>query len=326
VVALSDPLLAQLTERLASQHVSGLEPLAGGASSLTYSGQRAGQRVVVKVAPPGVRPIAHRDVLRQARIIRALGPTPVPVPELLFDDPGDPPDVPPLFVMSHLEGIAYEPLFDDIDGGPEAVAVVAERFRNAIATMALLHRLEPGSVGLAAEPISGPLDEVERWCRTLETIDATLAPGWHDVADSLRISAPPTLPPAVVHGDFRLGNLLAVENRITAVIDWEIWSVGDPRVDAGWFLINCDPQTYRRCTRYATAVPSLRELATIYRQEMGSEVPGLDWFCALACFKSTATWSLIVKHNRRRSTPDLDLDAMAPVLPHLLSRARELLG
>ncbi len=51
--------------------------------------------------------------------------------------------------------------------------------------------------------------------------------------------------PAVVHGDFRLGNLLAVDERITAVIDWEIWSVGDPRIDLGWFLVNADPETYR---------------------------------------------------------------------------------
>jgi aminoglycoside phosphotransferase (APT) family kinase protein len=324
VVALSDPLLVQLAERLASRDVSALEPLSGGASSLTYVGRYAERPVVVKVAPPGVRPIAHRNVLRQARAIRTLAPTPVPVPQVLFDDPGDPPDVPPLFVMSHVDGTTCEPLFDGADGGPEPV--VAERFRNAATTMAQLHRIEPGAVGLESETVIGPFAEVERWCHTLETVDPALAPGWRDVADALRISAPPTLPPAIVHGDFRLGNLLAVEDRITAVIDWEIWSVGDPRVDAGWFLINCDPSTYRRPTRYAAAVPSLRELATLYREELGREVPELDWFQALACFKSTATWSLIVKHNRRRSTPDPELEAMAPTLPHLLSRAGELLG
>ena len=113
-----------------------MESLAGGASSLTYAGLRGNQRVVVKVAPPGVPPIAHRDVLRQARIIRALAPTPVPVPELLFDDPGDPPDVPPLFVMSFIDGMSCEPLFDDVDGGPELT--VAERFHNAAATLAQL--------------------------------------------------------------------------------------------------------------------------------------------------------------------------------------------
>jgi aminoglycoside phosphotransferase (APT) family kinase protein len=324
VVTLTNPLLVQLAERLSSRDVSALDSLAGGASSLTYAGQRGNQRVVVKVAPPGVPPIAHRDVLRQARIIRALSPTPVPVPELLFEDPGNPPDVPPLFVVSFIDGFSCEPLFDDVDGGPEPV--VAERFKNAAVTLAQLHRLEPCAVGLASEPVTGLRDEVERWCRTLETTDAKLAPGWREVATVLRFSAPRPLRPAIVHGDFRLGNLLAEQSRIAAVIDWEIWSVGDPRVDAGWFLINCDPRTYRRPNRYAEAVPALDELATIYRTAMGSEVPELDWFCALACFKSAATWSLIVKHNRRRSEPDPELESMASALPHLLSRAGELLG
>jgi aminoglycoside phosphotransferase (APT) family kinase protein len=324
VVALIDPLLDQLTERLAPQHISELSPLAGGASSLTFVGKRGNQRVVIKVAPPGVPPIAHRDVLRQARIIKALGPTPVPVPEILFEDPGDPPDVPPLFVMSFLDGVSYEPLFDECDGGTEDI--VGERFRNAALTLAQLHSLDPGAVGLAAESVAGPLDEVERWCHTLETVDPALAPGWRNVAAALRTSGPTALPSAIVHGDFRLGNLLADGHRITAVIDWEIWSIGDPRVDAGWFLINSDPSTYRRPTRYSGTAPPLDELAAIYRDAMAAAVPELDWFCALACFKSTATWSLIVKHNRRRSRPDLELESMAPVLPQLLARAGEILG
>lgn len=324
MVALSDPLLAEIAARLAPHDVSVLQPLPGGASSLTYLGRCAGRQVVVKVAPPGVLPIAHRDILRQARVIRTLAPTPVPVPGVLFDDPGDPPDVPPLFVMSHVDGITSEPLFDDADGGPETV--VAERFRNAAATMAQLHRIETGAAGLESEPVIGPSAEVERWCRTLETVDPALVPGWREVAAALESSTPSSLPPALVHGDFRLGNLLAVDDRITAVIDWEIWSIGDPRVDAGWFLINCDPRTYRRSTRYIEAIPPLSELAALYREELGCEVPELDWFQALACFKSAATWSLIVKHNRRRNRPDPGLEAMASALPQLLSRAGELLG
>ena len=76
MVTLSDPLLAQLAERLSSRDVSALEPMPGGASSLTYLGRCGDRPVVVKVAPPGVQPIAHRDVLRQARVIRALATTP----------------------------------------------------------------------------------------------------------------------------------------------------------------------------------------------------------------------------------------------------------
>jgi aminoglycoside phosphotransferase (APT) family kinase protein len=324
VVALSDPLLAQLAGRLSSWDVSAVTPLQGGASSLTYVGRYADRPVVVKVAPPGVQPIAHRDVLRQARVIRTLATTPVPVPEVIFDDPGDPPDVPPLFVMSLVDGTASEPLFDGDDCGSETV--VAARFRNAAVTMAQLHSIDPGAVGLRSESVIGPSAEVERWSQTLETVDAALAPRWREVAAALESSAPPALSAAVVHGDFRLGNLLAVDDRVTAVIDWEIWSVGDPRVDAGWFLINCDPRTYRRSARYAGAIPPLPELVGVYREALGRDVPELDWFQALACFKSTATWSLIVKHNRRRSTPDPELESMASVLPQLLSRACGLLG
>ena len=128
----------------------------------------------------------------------------------------------------------------------------------------------------------------------------------------------------MVHGDFRLGNLTAVGARINAVIDWEIWSIGDPRIDAGWFLINCDPETYQRVSASAGVAPPPAELAQIYQHDGGS-VSDLAWFTALACFKSAATWSLIVKHNRRRRSPRAELEAMAAALPGLLERARSML-
>jgi aminoglycoside phosphotransferase (APT) family kinase protein len=111
---------------------------------------------------------------------------------------------------------------------------------------------------------------------------------------------------------------------VTAVIDWELWSVGDPRIDVGWFLANADPATYQRPTRYVGAVPALGELLDVYAGALVRDPTDTAWFQALACFKSTATWSLIVKHNRRRDEPDPDVEAMAAVLPHLLARADEL--
>ena len=278
----------------------------------------------MKVAPPGLPPIAHRDVLRQARIIRALEPTEVPVPHILFDDPGEPPDIPPLFVMSFSAGTSVEPLFDSLDAGPSDL--VAGRFRRAARTLAVLHRLSPADIGLADELVVAPTDEVDKWCRTMETVDQALAPGWQQVADALREATPPPIAPAIVHGDFRLGNLLAAGQDITAVIDWEIWSVGDPRVDVGWFMINSDPDTYRRTTPYRGLTPSVNELAVEYRNALDHRAPDLEWFQALACFKSTATWSLIVKHNRRRANPDPELAAMAARLPALLDQARRYLA
>jgi aminoglycoside phosphotransferase (APT) family kinase protein len=114
--------------------------------------------------------------------------------------------------------------------------------------------------------------------------------------------------------------LLAVGSEVTAVIDWEIWSVGDPRIDLGWFLANADPATYARPSSFVDAVPSRGDLLEHY-----GNVHDVAWFIALACFKSAATWSLIVKHNRRRPTPRADFEEMVPVLPRLLQRARTLL-
>ncbi len=112
MAALTDLQLDHLSRRLAAAGVTDVRRLHGGASSLTFAGVTGGQRVVVKVAPPGLQPILHRDVLRQSRIIGALAPSGVPVPEVLWEDPGDPPEVPPLFVMSFVDGTSLEPLFD----------------------------------------------------------------------------------------------------------------------------------------------------------------------------------------------------------------------
>jgi aminoglycoside phosphotransferase (APT) family kinase protein len=315
--------LRHLRDRLAPLGAADVAPLAGGASSLTFSARVGDQRVVVKVAPPGLPPVLNRDVLRQARVIRALHRTAVPVPDVLWEDPGDPPDEPPLFVMSFVAGASLEPLFDRDGDDPEPV--VAERLRDAARTLAALHAVDPASLGLAAEPVVGPSSEIDRWCRLLETVDPLLAPGWEDVATALRKREPETMPAAVVHGDFRLGNLLSVGATVTAVIDWEIWTVGDPRIDLGWFLANADPATYQRATRYADALPSPAELLDVYAGALGRAVRDVGWFEALACFKSTATWSLIVKHNRRRPEPDVDVEAMAAVLPDLLARASALM-
>jgi aminoglycoside phosphotransferase (APT) family kinase protein len=312
--------LEELRRRLARAGVTDVTPLGGGASSLTFGGRRAGRAVVIKVAPPGVEPVAHRDVLRQARIIKALAATRVPVPEVLWQDPGHPPHTPPLFVMSHVEGDSVEPLFDGCPSTPDLV----ERYRNACRAMAALHTLSPIDLGLGGETVIDPVAEVQRWCETLQTVDAVLVPGWQGVRDALLGCAPTGMAPSVVHGDFRLGNLLTVGPHINAVIDWEIWSIGDPRIDAGWFLINCDPDTYRRVPASAGMAPSAAELAAIYQHELGSEVADLAWFTALACFKSAATWSLIIKHNRRRRSLRAELEAIAATVPRLLARARSM--
>ena len=318
-----------LERRLAGLGATDLRPLAGGASSLSYVARATtggeGRRVVVKVAPAGLAPVRNRDVLRQARLLRRLGDTAVPVPEVLWEDPGDPPDVPPLFVMAFVEGTSFEPLFDRDSHRAEPADVVAERMHDAARVLAALHALDPTALGLGDEPPVALEDEIERWVQLLRTVDPALVPGWEGVAVRLRATRPPPLPPAIVHGDFRLGNLLASGPTVTAVVDWEIWSIGDARGDLGWFLVNADPETYGRGTGYEGRLPTPAALARTYAGDRARDVPAVGWFEALACFKSAATWSLIVKHNRRRPVPDAVPEEVAPTVPRLLDRAARLL-
>lgn len=302
--------MTDLDDRLAVHGVTELGPLPGGASSITYRGLRDGVPVVVKAAPAGHAPVGHRDVLRQARILTALAPTAVPVPTVLACDDGDP----PFFVMTLIEGESFEPLFDEAAGFDPAVP---QRYREAARVLAALHRVTPDIDAAVVDAAA----EVDRWSATLRTVDPDVVPGWLGTAEALRANVPAAMAPVVVHGDFRLGNLLAESARITAVIDWEIWSLGDPRIDLGWFLINADPLTYSRPSPYGDVVPSRAELLECY-----GGVTDVPWFMALACFKSAATWSLIIKHNRRKPEPRADLEATVPVLPRLLRQAEALLA
>jgi hypothetical protein len=70
----------------------------------------------------------------------------------------------------------------------------------------------------------------------MHTADASLRAGSEAVEAALLGSVPPPADPAIVHGDFRLGNALCMGGSVNVVIDWEIWSVGDPRVDLGWLV------------------------------------------------------------------------------------------
>jgi aminoglycoside phosphotransferase (APT) family kinase protein len=306
--------------------VETVERLTGGASSLSYLARvvATGRPLVVKVAPAGLEPVRNRDVLRQARLLDRLHGSAVPVPGVVWQDLGEPPTIPPLFVMEFVAGTSLEPLFDR--DGTDPVEQVGERFHDAARAMARLHAVDPMVIGLGDEPVVELDEEIDRWSRALSTVDPSIAPDWAEVRDALAARTPTPIGPAIVHGDFRLGNLLAEESTVQAIIDWEIWSIGDPRVDLGWFLINADPATYRRATPYVGRTPDVGALLDTYRDDAGRDITDVDWFQALACFKATATWSLIVKHNRRRDQPDADVETMATTLPGLLDRAGALLG
>jgi aminoglycoside phosphotransferase (APT) family kinase protein len=291
-----------------------LQPLTGGTSSLTFLGrQDDGTRAVLKVAPPGLPPVRNRDVLRQARLLEHLAPTGL-VPRVLASSEGDG-DLPPWFVMSWVDGECLEPTLEHRRDAADHAHNHA-RGLDAARVLAAVH-----TVGPPDEPVVSLADEVERWTRAFTTVPADLRGDYVSCARALLDAAPAPVPPRINHGDYRLGNMLCLGDRVAAVIDWEIWSVGDPRVDLAWLAYFTDEVPHPGSPSHApTGVPSIGELVAAYQAEAGS-VQELDWFHALTRYKEAAATALLVKHGRRTGELLPALARMAPLLPSLLDDA-----
>ncbi|MDQ0382677.1 phosphotransferase family protein [Amycolatopsis thermophila] len=311
------------TARALGGDVTGLRELKGGRSSLTYSAAWGGKTVVVKVAPGGLAPVRNRDVLRQARLLSALGPVEgVAVPEVYGQDAGDPPNVPPLFVMEFVPGESYEPRHVDIpDTDRPAAEIVRARAAAAAEMLACLHAADPQSLGLGDAP--GTLaGELGRWRAAFEscTLEEKAARLEAECFRLLSATIPDAARPSVLHGDWRLGNMQCVGAEIRAVIDWEIWSVGDPRLDLAWMRLMSDPG---HPTILAPQAPSLDpdELQAVYEKASGAAVPDLPWFDALARYKQASASALLVKNAQKRGDDGPAIDKSRRGVPSLLAVA-----
>lgn len=311
--------------------ITDLEPLPGGISSLTFAarlmtGPERARRVVLKVAPPGLEPVRNRDVLRQARIMRMLADIPgVPVPEVLLEEPGRP----PFFVMDFVEGQAYEP-HKDVSAAPPDPATVVERARAAARMLARLHEPIPALLGLDDEPVLAPMDELDRWARLFATAGDDLRGDESRLHRLLVERAPAPLAPRILHGDYRLGNIQFLGSRPTAIIDWEIWSVGDPRADLAWLMTFTDPVqrfvTERDAANQAAvaAVPAAGELLAEYLAVRSIDAAQIGWFMAACYYKIASTTAAIAKRNRRLPAPDEQLETAASFLPAVIDRGLEI--
>ena len=121
-----------------------------------------------------------------------------------------------------------------------------------------------------------------------------------------------------MHGDYRLGNLICRGTEPAALIDWEIWSVGDPRVELGWFLVFADGANFPGVGREVPGLPTADELVAAYAAD-GRPVDDLAWFDALGRYKMAA----IMGHNLRRHLEGRHHDPDQERLPDTIRRLIE---
>ncbi|MFJ5839340.1 phosphotransferase family protein [Streptomyces shenzhenensis] len=263
--------------------------IEGGRSNLTYAVTDGTSTWVVRRPPLGhVLATAH-DMAREHRVISALHPTRVPVPRplLLCEDP----EVlgAPFYVMEFVEGTPYRT-------AEQLAPLGAERTRAAVLalvdTLVELHAVDPAAVGLTdfGRP-EGFLDrQLRRWGKQLDASRDRELAGIDELHAALGRALPTSPAPAVVHGDYRLDNVLIdADDRITAILDWEMSTVGDPLTDLGLLVMYSlplgTPDSPVSTTAEAAGHPAPAELIERYTARSGRDVSAVSWYTAFAWFK-----------------------------------------
>ncbi|MEW1832026.1 phosphotransferase family protein [Streptomyces sp. NPDC088196] len=263
--------------------------IEGGRSNLTYAVTDGTAKWVVRRPPLGhVLATAH-DMKREHRVISALHPTNVPVPNPILLCEDDEVLGAPFYVMEFVEGTPYRTADDLAPLGPD-------RTRGAVLelvdTLVELHAVDPSQVGLAdfGRP-EGFLDrQLRRWGKQLDASRNRELAGVEELHAALGHQLPTSPSPAVVHGDYRLDNVLIGEDdKIKAILDWEMSTLGDPLTDLGllvMYSIPLDlPNSPISTTASAPGHPTPAELIERYATRSGRDVSAVSWYTAFAWFK-----------------------------------------
>jgi aminoglycoside phosphotransferase (APT) family kinase protein len=271
-------------------------PIGEGHSNVTYLIRRGDTEVVLRRPPrPPLPPSAH-DVLREARLLRALAGTPARVPAVLAVGEDEQTIGSPFYVMERVEGDVI------VASIPDALDTPTERRRisdELIDALVEIHGVDWRTVGL--EGFGKPTGYLERQLRRFRglwelnktrEIDAVeRVGGW------LEQNMPESGPATIVHGDFRLGNTIFAPGtpaRLSAVLDWEMATIGDPLADLGYLCMmwteRDDPtgglrEALAMVTR-REGFPTREELIGRYEERTGRSMKDLRWYTTLAVWKS----------------------------------------
>jgi aminoglycoside phosphotransferase (APT) family kinase protein len=282
--------LDKLAAYLGKGPLSG-ELIPGGRSNLTYRVTDGQDRWVLRRPPLGhVLATAH-DMTREHRVISALVDTAVPVPgvELLCTDP----DVlgAPFYLMEEVAGAALRDRAQCDWLTPDDAVVLSDRLVDVLAD---LHDVDPESVGLGdfGRPEGFLVRQVKRWGKQLDASRSRDLEGIDDLRGRLGDRVPESVRATIIHGDYRLDNVLVTRDPlgISAVLDWEMATLGDPLADVGllhvyWHGLGIDEDPITGTVPSLPGFPSADELVARYAARTGADVSNLGWYVAFGYFK-----------------------------------------
>jgi aminoglycoside phosphotransferase (APT) family kinase protein len=266
----------------------------GGQSNPTYRLDAASTSYVLRRKPPGrLLPSAHA-VDREFRVISALHNAgfPTPRPYALCTD--DTVLGTMFYVMSMEEGrVFWDGALPDLDNAGRRAVYAAE-----IQALAELHRFDPDAIGLSdfGRPGNYCARQVDRWIKQYRASETDRIQHMERLIDWLPKTIPEQERISVVHGDYRLNNMIfhPSEPRVRAVLDWELSTLGDPLADFANLLLSWATPHDGRATLEgldlsSLGIPSMEEAIAIYCAASGrSVIPHLDWYLAYNLFRLAA--------------------------------------
>jgi len=267
--------------------------ISGGRSNLTYTLTGAdGHRVVLRRPPSGGILATAHDMTREWRFISALRATGVPVAEPLALADTELLGV-PFYVMSYVDGLVLHDAAAALDLSLAARECAAT---SLIDTMVALHQLDVDAVGLGdagrREDYVGR--QLRRWKRQWDQSSCTDITAVEAAHQGLAAAAPPQRRTGVVHGDFRLGNMICgADGHVRAVLDWELATLGDPLADFGWTLSWwVEPGEQGAAGVTPTAQPSVlpgfpprQWMMARYADGIGADLACIDFYVAFAYWR-----------------------------------------
>jgi aminoglycoside phosphotransferase (APT) family kinase protein len=329
-----EPLIGFLDAHGLGEGEPRIEPLGEGHSNVTYALRRGGADLVIRRPPRGPLPPSAHDVLREARVLRALeGRAPVPRVLAVCDDPSV--IGAPFYVMERVDG---EVVSETVPPVLDTEACRRRMGEELVDALVELHAADWRAAGLAGfgRPEGYLERQLKRFTGLWERNRTRDLPAVERVGRWLEANVPSSPPATIVHGDFRLGNVMyapSVPVRLVAIFDWEMSTIGDPLADLGYlctFWVDRDDPPAgifeRQALTRAPGWPTRAELVERYEERSGRSMGHLRWYEALAL------WKIIVfmEGNYRRalagSVDDPYLTSFGEAISGLAERAEALAG
>jgi aminoglycoside phosphotransferase (APT) family kinase protein len=303
--------------------------ITSGRSNLTFAVTDGSERWIVRRPPLGhVLPTAH-DVGREHTVMAALATTDVPVPEPVHLCHDATVIGAPFLVMEYIDGLVIHDARDAEALTPEDAGLCTE---SLIETLARLHRIDPHEVGLdrLGRPSGYISRQLRRWRSqwTQSTTETSLE--FEELADLLEANVPASSKTAIVHGDYRLGNvILHVDDpgSIAAVIDWEMATLGDPLADVGLLLAYWHPASMHvtaggHAMTANAGFPDSDRLLRRYAERSGAKVDDLAFHRVFGFFKLAVIAQTIFARHLQGAAVGSDLASVGGAVESLLDAAR----